>query len=692
MYNRLGILAMHDKDGIVDDYILYLLNDIKQVLNHIIIVCNGDMKKSAIVKLKEYTNDIFIRPDIGYDAGAFKDVLENLLGWDKVYQYDELVILNDSFFGPFESFSSIFEKMDLIKADFWGLTSQPQTECPYEVYGMNTMPYHIQPYFLVIRNNLMKSYIFREFWRTMEQVESYIQAVINYELRMTQFFNSHGFQGAVYVDITSIIEKNTVEKLILIYEYAYQLISINHMPVIKKRYFVTSQDSGLIHSINEDILRTMHYIEHETKYDVNLIWKNLIRNYDPVELKQSIHLEYILPYKTQTCLKREKNEVAVIAHLYYEDLLNESFNYLKNVPGDMDIFITVQNTETAKLICERYSKEEFRHIEVRIVENRGRDVSALLVGCQDILMKYKYLCFVHDKKTSGNIGPAKIGMSYMYMLWENMLKSEYYIENIIYLLEKEKHLGVLVPPSPYHGDYLNNYGNEWTCCYSGTRALAEKMKLKCIMSSENPPYTLSTAFWCKTQALKSLFEFGFKYEDFPKEPLPSDGSIGHYIERILAYVAQHEGYTTGIVMNESFASLQISNYNYMLNNLLVEKRQQGFFEYYYGIVHPEQFWDYIDLPGLLSFSKMKKKLYIYGTGGIAGKITAYLTVNHIKFNGFIVSKGHKNKDYFSGKKVHELHEIQDIDIGIILGLNEENTKEIYPLLQQLGYSNIYKIK
>lgn len=692
MKNRLGILVVYDKDGIVDEYIIYLLNELKTVLSHIVIVCNGEMKKDAIDKLNEYTKDVFIRSNMGYDAGAFKDTLYNLLGWEQVSQYDELVLINDTFYGPFEPFRNIFDTMQSKNVDFWGLTAQPKTKCSYEAYGMEQLPYHIQSYFIVIRSNLLKNKIFRDFWDTMEETNSYMQAVINYELRMTEYFTSHGFHGTSYVDITSQMDENNNDNLFLIYDYAYQMLINKKMPVIKRRFFVISQDSGLFHSINEDSQRVLNYIDRNTNYDVGMIWENLIRNYDPTVLKQSIHMEYVLPYKVQTRHREKKREVAVIAHLYYEDLIDECFEYLMNIPDNYDIFITVQSDKTASLIKEKCLRAECINIEVRLVGKRGRDVGALLVGCQDILMKYKYLCFVHDKKTSGGVGPAKIGMSYRYMLWENMLKSEYYIENIINLLEQEKHLGVLVPPSPYHSEYINNYGNEWTCCYSGTKELAHRLKLKCIMSEENPPFTLSTAFWCKTKALKRLFEFGFSYEDFPEEPLPPDGSIGHNIERIFAYVAQHEGYATGIIMNDAYARLQLSNYNYMVNNLLAEEHHSGYFGYYYGLTHPKQYYDYMDLSDLLSFCRRQKKLYIYGAGGIAGKIVAFLTVNHIQFEGFIVSKNHKNSEAFVGKKIFEIDEIQDPDTGIILGLSEINAVQVLPILKSKGFANIYKIK
>ena len=50
--------------------------------------------------ISPYVGSVFCRENIGYDAGAFKDALCTLIGWDTVYDYDELVLVNDSFLGP----------------------------------------------------------------------------------------------------------------------------------------------------------------------------------------------------------------------------------------------------------------------------------------------------------------------------------------------------------------------------------------------------------------------------------------------------------------------------------------------------------------------------------------------------------------------------------------------------------------
>ena len=46
---------------------------------------------------------------------------------------------------------------------------------------------------------------------------------------------------------------------------------------------------------------------------------------------------------------------------------------------------------------------------------------------------------------------------------------------------------------------------------------------------------------------------------FLEEPLASDGTLNHAIERIIIYVAQSEGYYTAMVESAFYASLYINN-------------------------------------------------------------------------------------------------------------------------------------
>ena len=58
---RLGIFCFFDKEGIVDSYIDYLLEDLKKNLSRLIIVINGYVNCEGREIFEKYTQDIIIR-------------------------------------------------------------------------------------------------------------------------------------------------------------------------------------------------------------------------------------------------------------------------------------------------------------------------------------------------------------------------------------------------------------------------------------------------------------------------------------------------------------------------------------------------------------------------------------------------------------------------------------------------------
>ena len=116
---RLAIFVVYDKDGVIDDYILFYLKELCQNVTHLIVVCNGKLTDEGREKLERFTDSVYVRPNIGFDCGAIKAVLFDFFGWNRVYEYDELLIANDNVYGPLYSFKKVFAEMDEIDVDFW---------------------------------------------------------------------------------------------------------------------------------------------------------------------------------------------------------------------------------------------------------------------------------------------------------------------------------------------------------------------------------------------------------------------------------------------------------------------------------------------------------------------------------------------------------------------------------------------
>ena len=119
--NRCGIFLFYDCDGIVDDYIIYMLKDLKKSLSYLLVVCNGKPKEEELKKLQVEADEVLIRRNHGFDVGGYREGLF-YLGFRELEKYDEIVLFNYTFFGSIYPFSEMFEKMSTIDLDFWGIT------------------------------------------------------------------------------------------------------------------------------------------------------------------------------------------------------------------------------------------------------------------------------------------------------------------------------------------------------------------------------------------------------------------------------------------------------------------------------------------------------------------------------------------------------------------------------------------
>ena len=94
------------------------------------------------------------------------------------------------------------------------------------------------------------------------------------------------------------------------------------------------------HEIGDDVLRQSvgqpsaelyAYLRDHTDFDVNLIWDNALRSMNMADLVKNLQLTYVLP--TQTVTREPKQQkVALIAHLYYMDLVEPTLEYIRNMP------------------------------------------------------------------------------------------------------------------------------------------------------------------------------------------------------------------------------------------------------------------------------------------------------------------------------------------------------------------------
>jgi len=190
--NRISIFAHYDKDNIVDEYVFYYLKELKKVSNKIIFVTVSDINQGYINKLEQLDIEVIKRENIGYDFYSYKTGIERL----NLSDYDELILCNDSVYGPIVSLEKIFEKMSASLCDFWGITAS------------RSISSHLQSYFLVFKSNILHSNNFLEFWNNVEILENKQSIIERYEVGLSQFFFKNNYVGIPYInDIPYTVSK-----------------------------------------------------------------------------------------------------------------------------------------------------------------------------------------------------------------------------------------------------------------------------------------------------------------------------------------------------------------------------------------------------------------------------------------------------------------------------------------------------
>lgn len=190
---RTAIVASFFGDGIIPKSLLYLLRGLKEVVDNIVLVADCPVIVKEIEKVKGLVTVAKFERHEQYDFGSYKRGLEicRKEGLLDVANADELVIINDSNYGPIYPFSESFETMNERDCDFWGYTI-------YNLLGKN-----ISSFFYVFRRKVIDSGMLDKFLAQVSGKLSRNDAIERFEGRLTPYLARAGFKWTTYVPFLS---------------------------------------------------------------------------------------------------------------------------------------------------------------------------------------------------------------------------------------------------------------------------------------------------------------------------------------------------------------------------------------------------------------------------------------------------------------------------------------------------------
>ena len=201
---RVALFMHFDGRGIVRPQVLNYIRELKANGLDVVLVSNaGKLAPEALAVLQEVCAGIILRKNIGYDFGAWRDAVD-YLDLPRA-QTQEVILANDSVFGPLAPLGDALRRLDYSKADIWGLTESWQVR------------YHLQSFFLAFGPVALRAKAWREFWDDVRPVPMKSYVVHRYEVGITQAMIKGGLSCAAlwpYEALVKMVSRETLKELV----------------------------------------------------------------------------------------------------------------------------------------------------------------------------------------------------------------------------------------------------------------------------------------------------------------------------------------------------------------------------------------------------------------------------------------------------------------------------------------------
>lgn len=285
-----------DPEGIIDDYVV---DYVRELSRHADVYYLADMVVSdtELTKLAGITKKAWGIRHGRYDFGSYA-LLTDLVGWDLIEDYDELLLVNDSCY-LLRSLDDVFDRMDGRPCDWWGLQAtkgiretrqQPVNQFPDPI-PMETVrasmvdsfesdyvyDFLIGSYFVAYRRPVIQDAGFRRYLSSITPLEKKRHIVKKYEVGLTHWLIQRGHAFDTYMPELLPFHPIFSEWYFRLLEQGFPLL---------KRYFLAENHYNV-----PELARWPELVERRVPgVDVTSFRRNLERVTDPDKLRRSLNI------------------------------------------------------------------------------------------------------------------------------------------------------------------------------------------------------------------------------------------------------------------------------------------------------------------------------------------------------------------------------------------------------------------
>ncbi|MCR4287545.1 MAG: glycoside hydrolase family 99-like domain-containing protein [Deltaproteobacteria bacterium] len=226
---------------------------------------------------------------------------------------------------------------------------------------------------------------------------------------------------------------------------------------------------------------------------------------------------------------KKHHDTAVILHLYYPELWEEISDYLENLDGEFDLYVSIPydvNFQPERILAKH------QHANIYQCANRGRDIAPFLTIFSAIYpLQYKHILKIHTKRSQHR----KDGDIWRQNLLSNLLGSRELVSQIKKILDSQDDVGIVAPrghmlPSSFY----------WGKNADKVKRLAQVSDIP--YHGEEFRFVAGSMFWFNPSAFKQVISLHCTLDDFEPEQGQVDGTLSHAIERYFGLLMQSTGF------------------------------------------------------------------------------------------------------------------------------------------------------
>ena len=291
---RVCLFAGYDPDAVVDDVVVAYVRELSRFAD-VYYLFDGYLPPDVLAKVAPYTAGAWSVAHGRYDFGSYSMLARDLVGWQTIEQYDELVLANDSAY-LLRGLDEVFHEMAGRPCDWWGLQASkhdfhptdpdaaplPLREAKRSMVGERVMVdvehLHVSSYFLAFRGPVLGDEGFRRRLDSVVAQPAKNLVILKYEIGISRYLLCRGFEMDTF--ITDLYPFHPL------YTKRYFDLLSQGFPLLKRHLLV--ENSGHVPGLRRWKDRVLSVLPEA---DVSAIERHLLRVAPDDKLQRSFALE-----------------------------------------------------------------------------------------------------------------------------------------------------------------------------------------------------------------------------------------------------------------------------------------------------------------------------------------------------------------------------------------------------------------